>query len=139
MARDMARENGGRNSSKQRRFLENMESERTSAALYFALADCEKDGHLSSVYQKMAAAEDRHAQTWMKMAFGAEARIPPFRLSLRTRLYIRMARTFGPAFILPALAGREVADSGSYLKQPEAKGMGREERSHIAVAHGDQP
>jgi vacuolar iron transporter family protein len=81
----------------------------------------------------MAAAEDRHAQTWMKMAFEAGARIPPFRLSLRTRLYIRMAKTFGPGFILPALAGREGADSGSYLRQPEAKGMGREERSHMQL------
>ena len=116
MARDMARENGRRNSLKQRRFLQYMESERTSAALHFVLADCEKDGHLSSIYPKMAAAaDDRHAQTWMKIAFEAGARIPPFRLSLRTRLYTRMARTFRPAFILRALAVREVADSGSYL------------------------
>ena len=115
MARDMARENGRRNSLKQRVFLQYMESECTSAALHFALADCEKDSHLSSIFPKMAAAEDRHAQTWMKIAFEAGARIPPFRLSLRTRLYTRMARTFRPAFILRALAVREVADSGSYL------------------------
>jgi hypothetical protein len=51
----MAREKGGRNPSKQRRYVENMESERNSAALYLALAECERDANLSSIYRKMAA------------------------------------------------------------------------------------
>ncbi|MDB5105626.1 MAG: protein of unknown function transrane [Fibrobacteres bacterium] len=122
-----------RGPARQRRYLENMESELNSSALYAALADTEKDPHLGEIYRKLALAEEKHALAWRRMAVESGAGIPPFRTSFRTRLYIRLAKSFGVSFILPALAGRERADSGNYLNQPEAGGMSREERSHMKL------
>jgi VIT1/CCC1 family predicted Fe2+/Mn2+ transporter len=56
-----------------------------------------------------------------------------FTPSLRTRLLVRLARHFGPRFVLPAQAATEFSDRDKYADQPDAAALSGEERSHAAV------
>lgn len=115
-----------------RRYLSNMDSELNSAALYEALSDLEKNSRVADLYRKMAAVERGHARAWRRLARDAGASPKEsFSPSLRTRLFILLARRLGTGFILPSLANLERADSGSYRAQPEAKGMSRDELAHM--------
>lgn len=115
------------------RYLDNLESELNSSALYQALSEMEKDPRLAEIYRKLALAERKHALAWERLAKQAGASLPPFRPSRRTRIFIRLAKAFGVGFILPTLAGLERADLGKYRGQPEAQGMSRDERSHAKL------
>jgi vacuolar iron transporter family protein len=117
------------------RYRSNLQGEVDSAALYRAMADTERDPHLSQVYNKLAAVEEAHAEFWKKQLarIGAAAKIG--RPDWRTRSLIWLARRFGPQFVLPTLSTLEQRDSGQYDKQPEAVagGLPAAERSHNRV------
>jgi len=63
------------------------------------------------------------------------ARLPALRAGWRARLLIRLARWFGPTFVLPTVANLERADVTRYDAQPEAasSGLPSAERSHARV------
>ena len=46
------------------RYRTNLQGEVDSAALYRAMAEAEKDPHLSEVYRRLAAVEEAHAEFW---------------------------------------------------------------------------
>lgn len=109
--------------------LASLQDERNGAALYHALADAEKDPRLSEVYQRMAAAEERHASTWAERLQAAGVSVPPVQLTWRTRTLSWLARRFGVALVLPSIAGFEQADRHKYQSQAEG-GMAADENSH---------
>src|SRR6266851_6872348 len=94
------------------RYRTNLQGEVDSAALYRAMAEAEKDPHLSEVYRRLAAVEEAHAEFWRKQLgrFGAAgmARRPGW----RTRSLVWLARRFGPQFVLPTLSTLEQHDVG---------------------------
>jgi VIT1/CCC1 family predicted Fe2+/Mn2+ transporter len=116
-----------------KRYRENLLEELNSAALYRALAECEKNTQLSDVYLRLAKTEEKHAEAWAERLRDAGAEVPEFRLSLRTRILIRLARRFGIDTVLPAMSSMEQRNSHSYDGQPEATGMVPEERSHARL------
>jgi len=117
------------------RYRSNLQGEVDSAALYKALADAEENPQLAEVYRRLAAVEEAHAEFWRKELANVGARLPMLRAGWRTRLLIRLARWFGPTFVLPTVASLERADVSRYDAQPEAasSGLPSAERSHSRV------
>src|SRR6266567_929397 len=117
------------------RYRTNLQGEVDSAALYRAMAEAEKDPHLSEVYRRLASVEEAHAEFWRKQLgrLGATARAR--RPGWRTRSLVWLARRFGPQFVLPTLSTLEQRDIGQYDQQREAVagGLPDAERSHNRV------
>ncbi|HLJ19618.1 MAG TPA: VIT1/CCC1 transporter family protein, partial [Stellaceae bacterium] len=86
-------------------------------------------------YRRLAAVEEAHAEFWRKELASVGARLPVLRAGWRTRFLIRLARWFGPTFVLPTVASLERADVTRYDAQPEAaaSGLPSAERSHSRV------
>ena len=117
------------------RYRSNLQGEIDSAALYRALAGAEENTQLAEVYRRLAAVEEAHAEFWRKELARVGARLPALRAGWRTRFLIRLARWFGPTFVLPTVANLERADVTRYDAQPEAasSGLPSAERSHSRV------
>ena len=117
------------------RYRSNLQGEIDGAALYKALADAEESPQLAEVYRRHAAVEEAHAEFWRKELTRVGARLPALRAGWRTRFLIRLARWFGPTFVLPTVASLERSDVRRYDAQPEAaaSGLPSAERSHSRV------
>ena len=117
------------------RYRTNLQGEVDSAALYRAMAEAEKDPHLSEIYRRLAAVEEAHGEFWRKelTRLGASALVR--QPGWRSRALAWLARRFGPQFVLPTLSTFEQRDSGQYDQQPEAVagGLPAAERSHTRV------
>jgi VIT1/CCC1 family predicted Fe2+/Mn2+ transporter len=124
------------------RYRSNLQGEIDGAAVYAALAESESDPKLAEVFRRLAAVEQAHGDFWRKQIEAKGARFAPAP-SRRARILAWLARRFGPAFVLPTLAGNETRDSAAYDSQPEARkaGLPSDERSHarlmMAVAGAD--
>ena len=116
-----------------KRFRQNYLEEQNSAALYLALAEYEKNAQLADVYRRLSQTEEKHAGVWAERLRNAGADVPEFRLSLRTRILIRLARHFGVDTVLPAMSSMEQKNSHAYDGQAEAAGMIPDERSHARL------
>ena len=118
-----------------KRYRENLQGEVDGAALYGALADSEPDANLAAVYRKLASVESAHAQFWRAHLDRKGARGGNLTPSFRARSLSWLARRFGAAFVLPAIAAAEARDIGAYDAQPEAVagGLATDERSHARV------
>jgi VIT1/CCC1 family predicted Fe2+/Mn2+ transporter len=118
------------------RYRTNLQGEVDSAVLYRAMAEAEKDPHLSEVYRRLAAVEEAHAEFWQKelARIGAKPGTG-LRPGWRTRALVWLAQRFGPQFVLPTLSALERRDSGLYDQQPEAVagGLPAAERSHDRI------
>lgn len=91
--------------------------EKRSAWLYRQLAECEPDAGIARLYEKLAAAAERQADTWR-----AGSATPPadFAPGLRVRLVAALARTLGPRRIRPVLAAIKVRGLSAYDSRPPA-------------------
>jgi len=96
------------------RLLRNLQAERDSAALYQALAAIERNGSLSSVFNKLAASEREHSTFWEERLRSMGHAVPQFQPSLRTRMLTQLARQFGVAFVIPSITSRELSDRDHY-------------------------
>lgn len=117
------------------RYRANLQGEVDSAALYRTLADAEKDPRIQSVYRRLAAIEESHAEFWRKRMRAAGQAAPNLKPDLRSRILGFLARRFGPAFVLPTINTLEQIDSGQYDTQPDAVagGLPQDERSHARI------
>ena len=117
------------------RYRSNLQGEIDGAALYKALADAEENPQLAEVYRRLAAVAEAHAEFWRKELTRVGARLPALRAGWRTRFLVRLARWFGPTFVLPTVASLERSDVKRYDTQLEAaaSGLPSAERSHARV------
>jgi VIT1/CCC1 family predicted Fe2+/Mn2+ transporter len=117
------------------RYRTNWQDEIDSIALYQAVAASEAQPQLAEVYRRLAAVEERHAQFWEGQLKAAGQPIPERRPGWRSRVLARLARRFGPRFVLPTIAGLEHADTAGYDAQPESRGTALpvDERSHARI------
>jgi len=118
------------------RYRANLQGEVDSAGLYRALADVERDPHVSEVYRRLSAVEEAHAEFWRKQLASIGAKVlGTLRPDWRSRSLVWLARRFGPQFVLPTLSTLEQRDVGTYDSQPEAVagGLPAAERSHNRV------
>jgi VIT1/CCC1 family predicted Fe2+/Mn2+ transporter len=115
------------------RYRNNLRDELDGAALYSAMADAEPDPSRKDLFLKLAQAESEHAQLWRRKLAAAGAPETRHAISLRTRLLGRLARYFGPGFVMPALAAAEQADRNKYAGQADAQEISAEERGHAVI------
>jgi VIT1/CCC1 family predicted Fe2+/Mn2+ transporter len=117
------------------RYMANWQDEVDSAALYRAVAGAESNAQLAGVYQKLAAAEERHAAFWEGKLRAAGRPVPPRKIGWRTRVLGGLAKRFGPQFVLPTINQMEQADVSSYDSQSEAAHthLPADERSHARL------
>jgi VIT1/CCC1 family predicted Fe2+/Mn2+ transporter len=118
-----------------RRYQTNLQGEIDSQAVYEALSKAEPDPNLASVFAKLAAVEAAHAQFWETQLDRRGARGQAPSPTFRARALSFLARRFGAAFVLPAIAAAEARDLDAYDRQPEAvaRGLPTAERSHARV------
>ncbi|MCC6075453.1 VIT1/CCC1 transporter family protein [Pseudomonas sp. GCM10022188] len=117
------------------RYRRNLQGEIDSAALYRALAQCEQRPELSELYRRLAAIEERHANFWRQQFQQLGATPPTLPAGWRIRVLIRIARLFGPDWVVGAAASLEQIDRCQYDDQPETcdTGMPGQERSHARL------
>src|SRR5487761_1006275 len=125
------------------RYKENLRDEIDGAALYAALAAAEVDPVRKDLFLQLAEAESRHAEFWRKKLAVHGIQDIKHVPSLRMRVLARLARRFGPSFVLPSIAEAEFADRDKYSRQSDAGTLSAEERGHAAVVNaalqGDRP
>jgi VIT1/CCC1 family predicted Fe2+/Mn2+ transporter len=116
-----------------KRYRENLRDELNGSELYAALAAAERDPLRKDLFLQLAQAEASHAQLWRDKLNAAGISDERFVPGLRTRLLAKLARRFGPGFVLPTLAAAEFADRNKYAGQSDAHAISAEERGHAAV------
>jgi len=114
-----------------KRYADNYLREQDGIALYRALAEAEKDLSRSGIFERLAAAEERHAARWARLLKSNGAPVPSYTTSWRVRVMGWFARRFGTQHVLPVVSGLESRDQDVYRGQAEAVGMPAEERSHM--------
>src|ERR1700674_3162768 len=116
-----------------KRYRENLRDELNGSELYAALAAAEPDPLRKDVFLQLGQAGAGHAQLWRGKLAAAGVQDERFVPGFGTRLLGKLARRFGPRFILPTIAAREVADRNKYADQSDAQFISAEERGHAAV------
>jgi VIT1/CCC1 family predicted Fe2+/Mn2+ transporter len=118
------------------RWRANLKGEIDGAYLYRAMAGNAGDQRLADLYERMAAAEERHAGLWRDRLreAGMAARTSP---TWRARVLGFVARRFGASLVAPVLASQEREGRTMYDDQPEAVGtsLPEDERSHARLLH----
>lgn len=115
------------------RYRNNLRDELDGAELYAAMAAAERDPLRKDLFLKLSQAESEHAHLWRQKLAAAGVAEPRHAPSWRTRLLGRLARHFGPAFVMPALAAGERSDRDKYASQADAQAISAEERGHAAI------
>src|ERR1700739_3309667 len=91
-----------------KRYQDNLRDELNGAALYAALAAAEADPIRKDLFLQLAQAESSHAELWRAKLAAAGVPDERFVPGFRTRLLARLARRFGPGFVLPTIAAAEL-------------------------------
>lgn len=115
------------------RYRDNLRDELNGAAVYAALAEAETDPLRKDLFLQLAQAESSHAQLWRDKLIAAGIQDQRFVPSFRTRLLAKLAKRFGPGFVLPTVAAAEFADRDKYAGQADAHAISAEERGHASV------
>lgn len=116
-----------------KRYLAFWEEERNSAALYAALARIEVDANLAEVYRRLAATEEKHAESWATRLRAGGVTLPVFTPSWRTRTLIWVARRFGVQSVLQTLSSTEDRAAHGYVAGQSIDVMPAQERSHARL------
>ncbi|MBR8219966.1 VIT1/CCC1 transporter family protein, partial [Burkholderia vietnamiensis] len=121
------------NKSDINRLRTNLRDEMDGAALYEALAAAEPDPSRRDVFMQLAEAEHEHAEIWHAKLQQRGVDVATTRPTFKTRALRMLIRSFGPRFVLPALAAAEFADRDKYATQTDAGALSADESTHAAV------
>jgi VIT1/CCC1 family predicted Fe2+/Mn2+ transporter len=97
------------------RWDEHYRDERDAAFLYRALAEVERDAERRTLFEKLAAVEDRHAHRWEALFEESGRPLPPYTVARRTRLLAWAARRFGTGLVMPMMLAEEGREVQAYL------------------------
>ncbi len=114
-----------------RRFQANLEDEIDGTAIYRVLAEAEGDEERRSIFEELAAVEERHANVWRQKL--REAGVEPRERgpSLRVRIVGFLARRFGVKSVLPIVRSLEAGAYAAYMAQGEtAQAIAPDEEEH---------
>jgi VIT1/CCC1 family predicted Fe2+/Mn2+ transporter/rubrerythrin len=89
--------------------------ERDAAWLYRELAGVESAHDRKGLFVRLADVEEQHTARWEQLFRDAGRPLPAYAVSRRTRLLAWMARTFGPASVLPLILAEEGREVQAYL------------------------
>ena len=115
------------------RFRDNLQDEVEGSALYAALAAAETDPVRKDLFLQLSQAEAGHAQFWRDKLAAAGIHDEKIAPNFRTRLMMRLAKRFGPRFVLPTIAAAESVGQSRYAAQPDAQALAADERGHAVV------
>ncbi len=121
-----------------RRYADNYLREQEGIALYRELAKAEKDPIRSQIFERLAAAEERHAARWARLLRKDGVPLPSYRTGWRVSILGGLSRLFGTQHILPVVTGLESRDQDVYRGQVEAAGIPAEERGHMRTLRAMQ-
>jgi len=113
-----------------RRYRENYIKEQDGIALYRSLAKAEKNASRADIFERLATAEELHAERWAQLLRDNGAAVPDYKPGWRVLLLGWLSNSVGTQHVLPVVSGFESRDQGAYVGQVEATGMPAEERSH---------
>jgi vacuolar iron transporter family protein len=116
-----------------KRYQANLRDELDGAELYTAIAEAEPDPLRKDLFLQLAQAESKHANLWRSKLAAAGIQEVPYVPSLRTRLLGKLARRFGPGFVMPTIAAAEFSDRNKYAGQADAQSISAEEQGHAAI------
>jgi vacuolar iron transporter family protein len=116
-----------------KRYQANLRDELDGAALYTHIAAAETDPVRKDLFLQLAQAEAKHAAIWRAKLAAAGIKEEPYVPGFRSQLLGRLARHFGPHFVMPTIAAAEFADRNKYANQADAHSISAEERGHAAV------
>ena len=91
--------------------LDSWREEKQSAWLYRALADCEPDPRISSLFKALAVAAEGQAEKWRIESGGV---VPAFAPSTRAKVTAALARRLGTRRVKPALIAMKVRGVSAY-------------------------
>lgn len=112
--------------------LAQLQDERDGVALYFQIAQAEKDPKLAEIYRRMAQVEQRHADALVAQLRAAGTSIPAFTPSFRTRTLGWLARHFGVGLVLPSISTLEQLATHDYARQGK-NDTAADEQSHTRM------
>ncbi|MSP22713.1 MAG: rubrerythrin family protein [Dehalococcoidia bacterium] len=103
--------------------------------IYNTLREIEDDEDLKDLYGRMIETEQRHLDLWCAELEKAGAPTVPGKPSLRARILMRIARTFGADLILPVIKNFETSAGDMYRGDAvaEAAGLVEDELGHARV------
>lgn len=113
------------------RYRANYLAEMDGIALYRSMAAAERNKDRAAIFEKLARAEEHHANRWARLLQAAGEAVPEYRSTVRVRLLGWLAHMFGTQKVLPIVSGIEARGVGQYVGQPEANGLPAEERAHV--------
>jgi vacuolar iron transporter family protein len=119
--------------SRTTQLLSHLQDELDGATLYQGLAAAERNPQLAELYRRLAAVEQRHAETWIAQLQAANVTPPPFRPAWRTRALLWLARRFGVETVLPTIVAQEQSDAHGYDQLDGAATMSGDERTHARL------
>ncbi|HVD91125.1 MAG TPA: hypothetical protein VNC21_02540, partial [Vicinamibacterales bacterium] len=94
---------------------EHYADERDAAWLYRQLSTFDKNRERADLFGRLAVVEDRHTAKWEELFHEAGRPLPPYAVASRTRLLAWVAKTFGPASVLPLILAEEGREVQAYL------------------------
>jgi vacuolar iron transporter family protein len=94
---------------------EHYRDERDAAFLYRALAAIERATDRRSLFERLAAVEDRHAQRWEELYRDAGRPLPAYKTAIRSRALAWIAKLFGTGLVLPLILAEEGREVQAYL------------------------
>lgn len=121
------------------RYRLNYLTEMDGIALYRSLAAAEKDAKRAAIFERLARAEERHANRWARLLEASGEPVATYRPTARVRVLGWLARVFGTERVLPIISSLEASDQAGYLSQPEAAGLVAEERAHARALRAMEP
>ncbi len=114
-----------------RRFQANLSDEIDGIAIYRLLAEAEPDDERRSIFEQLAAVEERHANVWREKLREAGIQLKERGPSLRVRAIGFLARRFGVRSVLSIVRGMEAGAYSMYMAQDEAaQAIAPDEREH---------
>jgi rubrerythrin len=89
--------------------------EKDAAWLYRRLASVDTNRERADLFGRLADVEDRHTAKWVELFRDAGRPLPSYSVARRTQLLAWVAKTFGPASVLPLILAEEGREVQAYL------------------------
>jgi VIT1/CCC1 family predicted Fe2+/Mn2+ transporter/rubrerythrin len=89
--------------------------EKDAAWLYRRLARVDTNRERADLFGRLADVEDRHTAKWVELFRDAGRPLPSYAVARRTQLLAWVAKTFGPASVLPLILAEEGREVQAYL------------------------
>ena len=86
---------------------EHYADEKDASWLYRRLASVDTNRERADLFGRLADVEDRHTAKWVELFRDAGRPLPAYSVAHRTRLLAWVAKTFGPASVLPLILAEE--------------------------------